>query len=137
MKYLKKIVHNTQRWWGLDWLWCLMPLSTTFTVYIVAVSFIGGGNHQSVASQWQTLSFNVVSSTPYHERVVSSTPCHEQVVSSTPCHERGSNSPTQRWSSSLGSIKNAGYYGKYIIVNIQFVISLAEVICMFAFINKC
>jgi hypothetical protein len=30
--------------------------------YIVAVSFIGGGNHRPVASHWQTLSHNVVSS---------------------------------------------------------------------------
>jgi len=42
--------------------------------YIVAVSFIGGGNlstqknHRSVASHWQTLSHNGVSSTPRHGR---------------------------------------------------------------------
>jgi len=41
--------------------------------YIMAVSFIGGGtgvpgkNHWSAASHWQTLSHNVVSSTPRHE----------------------------------------------------------------------
>jgi hypothetical protein len=38
--------------------------------YIVAVSFIGGGNQSTrvpVASHWQTLSHNVVSSTPCHE----------------------------------------------------------------------
>jgi hypothetical protein len=29
---------------------------------------IGGGNHQPVASHWQSLSHNVVSSTPRHER---------------------------------------------------------------------
>jgi len=39
------------------------------TLYIVAVSFIGGGNqkigenHRPVASHWRTLSHNVVSST--------------------------------------------------------------------------
>ena len=32
--------------------------------YIVAVSFLGGGNHRPAASHWQTLSRNVVSSTP-------------------------------------------------------------------------
>ena len=31
--------------------------------YIVAVSFIGGGNHHTVASHWQTLSYNVALST--------------------------------------------------------------------------
>ena len=42
--------------------------------YIMAVSFIGGGNrstaenHQPVASYWQTLSHNVVSSTPRDEQ---------------------------------------------------------------------
>jgi hypothetical protein len=40
----------------------------------VAVSFIDGGNwstqrnHRLVASHWQTVSHNVVSSTPRHER---------------------------------------------------------------------
>ena len=34
--------------------------------HIVEVNFIGGGNHRSVASHWQTLSHNVVSSTPRH-----------------------------------------------------------------------
>ena len=44
----------------------------------MAVCFIGGGNrtwtgvpgenHRLVASHWQTLSHNVVSSTPRHER---------------------------------------------------------------------
>jgi hypothetical protein len=35
----------------------------------MAVSFIGGGNRNNlVASYWQTLSRNVVSSTPRHER---------------------------------------------------------------------
>ena len=49
--------------WG--WVWHLMPLSTIFS-YIVAVSFIGGGNHRSAASHWPW-SHNVVSSTPRHE----------------------------------------------------------------------
>jgi len=40
----------------------------------VAASFIGGGNrvprenHRPVASHWQTLSYNVASSIPHHER---------------------------------------------------------------------
>ena len=33
----------------------------------MAVSFIGGENHQPVASHLQTLSHNVVSSTPRHQ----------------------------------------------------------------------
>ena len=54
-------------------LWCLRPLSTIFS-YIVAVSFIGGGNrsvgenHCPVSSHWQTLLHNVVSSTLRTER---------------------------------------------------------------------
>ena len=41
---------------------------------ILAVSFIGGGNqsngenHRPATSHWQTLSHNVVSSTPRHEQ---------------------------------------------------------------------
>ena len=31
----------------------------------MAVSLIGGGNHRPVESHWQTLSHNVVSSTPH------------------------------------------------------------------------
>jgi len=45
-------------WFGL---WC----------YIVAIGFIGGvpwENHRPVASHWQTLLHNAVSSTPLHER---------------------------------------------------------------------
>jgi len=41
-----------------------MPLPTIFQSYrIVVVSFISGENHRPVASHWQTLSHNVVSST--------------------------------------------------------------------------
>jgi hypothetical protein len=48
--------------------------------YIVAVNFIGGGNQSTrrkaptvpAASHWQTLSHNVVSSTPRHERDLNS-----------------------------------------------------------------
>jgi hypothetical protein len=42
-------------------LWCLTPPSTIFQ--IVAVSFIGGGNHWSVASHWQTLMLKVALNT--------------------------------------------------------------------------
>jgi hypothetical protein len=44
-------------------LWCLMPLWTIFLLYR-GVSFIGGEKHWPAASHWQTLSHNVVSSTP-------------------------------------------------------------------------
>jgi len=53
-------------------LWFLMPLSTIFQLYIVAVSFIGESNwssqknHRPATSHRQTLSHNV-SSTPRHE----------------------------------------------------------------------
>ena len=49
-------------------LWCLMPLSTIFQldhggqVLLVEETGVPGENHQ------QTLSHNVVSSTPHHER---------------------------------------------------------------------
>jgi hypothetical protein len=35
----------------------------------MAVGFIGGENHQPVASHWETLSYNVVSSTPDLSRI--------------------------------------------------------------------
>jgi hypothetical protein len=56
---------GTQGWFRL------MVFNTTFNniSVSVSVSFIGGGNHQPVASHWQTLSHNVVSSTPLHEQV--------------------------------------------------------------------
>jgi hypothetical protein len=46
--------------------------------YIVAVSFIGGGNHQPAGSRLQTLLHNVLSSTPRHERDSNSVSCHTQ-----------------------------------------------------------
>jgi len=58
-------------------LWCLTPLSTNFS-YIVVVTFISGEkgvpreNHRPAASHWQTLSHNVVSSTPRHEQDLNS-----------------------------------------------------------------
>jgi hypothetical protein len=46
-------------------LWCLMPLSTILQLYSGGVP---RENHRPVASHWQTLSHNVVLSTPRHER---------------------------------------------------------------------
>ena len=54
-------------------LWCLMSLSTIFQLYGV-VSFleeetrVPRKNYQPVTSHLQTLSHNVVLSTPHHER---------------------------------------------------------------------
>ena len=53
------------------WLWCLMPLLQYFSykMYIMAVSFIGGGKQRKpAASCWQTISNNVVSSTLRNEQ---------------------------------------------------------------------
>jgi len=46
-----------------------MPLSTIFQLYRILVEETGvpGENHRPVTSHWQTLSHNVVSSTPRHE----------------------------------------------------------------------
>ena len=48
-----------------------MVLNATYFRYIVAVSLIGGGNRSTerpVERNRRTLSHNVVSSTPHHER---------------------------------------------------------------------
>jgi len=67
---------NTEvsKWKMVYGLWCL-KLPSIFFSYILAVSFIGGGNRNTgikttdlSPSNWQTLSHNVVSSTPCHER---------------------------------------------------------------------
>ena len=50
-------------WFGLL---CLKPLSTLFQLY--RGTGVPRENHRPVASHWQTLSHNVVSSTPPHER---------------------------------------------------------------------
>ena len=50
--------------------WCKCHLQQYFG-YIVAVGFIGGGNRRkplAAESHWQSLSHNVVSSAPHHER---------------------------------------------------------------------
>jgi hypothetical protein len=54
-----------------------MPLSTIFQLYrgsllLVEETGIPGENHRPATSQWQTLSLNVVSSTPCLERDSSS-----------------------------------------------------------------
>ena len=53
-------------------LWCLTPFQKYFSYIVQSVLLeketkVQGKNHQPVASLWQTLSHNVVSSTPPHE----------------------------------------------------------------------
>jgi hypothetical protein len=55
--------------------WYLTPLSTIFHLYRGSVSVVEetgvlGEIHQPIASHEQTLSHNVVSSTPRHERLL-------------------------------------------------------------------
>ena len=51
-----------------------MPLSTIVQLYfgrqfyLIEETGVPGENHRPVASLWQTLSHNVVSNTPRHER---------------------------------------------------------------------
>jgi hypothetical protein len=53
---------------------CLTSLSTTFQLYnggqfyLVEETGLPGENHRPVISHWQTLSHNVLSSTPRHDR---------------------------------------------------------------------
>ena len=57
---------ENREWTHISGLWFVV---FQYFSNIVAVSFIGGGNHWPVASNWLTLSYNVVLSTPRHDRV--------------------------------------------------------------------
>ena len=60
-----------ERLWRLELsLWLLAPLSTIFHISLLLADETGARweNYQCVASHWQTLSHNVVSSTPRHDR---------------------------------------------------------------------
>ena len=71
-RHCKYLINENEKWFvsfdGLV-LWCLTTLSTIFQLY--HPSFIGGGNRSTWRKPlyWQTLSHNVVSSTPCHEWV--------------------------------------------------------------------
>jgi len=68
---------NVYRNEGRGWIWCLMVFNATFnnnsviswwSVLLVEETAVPEENHQPVASHWQTLSHNVISSTPRHKR---------------------------------------------------------------------
>jgi hypothetical protein len=46
---------------GVPWIWYFK------TVWVIGPDYTGE-NHRSVTSHWQTLSHNVVSSTPHHKQ---------------------------------------------------------------------
>ena len=64
-KFIRKALMGKYIWNIGGGLWCLTQLSTVFQLhmYIMVVSFIGGGPRQ-------TLSHNVVSSTPHHVQIL-------------------------------------------------------------------
>ena len=61
---------------SLRWLalWCLVPLSKLLQLYLCSGFYWGengalGDSHRPVGSHLQTLSHNVISSTPHHKGV--------------------------------------------------------------------
>jgi hypothetical protein len=49
------------------WVWGMIMVTSWRSVLLVEETLVPGENHQPAASQWQTLSDNVVSITPKHE----------------------------------------------------------------------
>ena len=71
---IMSIIFTFSLWFSLDW---FMVLNTIFnnisviswrSVLLMEETGVPGGNHRPVTSHWQSLSLNVVSSTPRHER---------------------------------------------------------------------
>jgi hypothetical protein len=72
------VCNGHRKWYSFSWFGCFIVINATFnnisviswrSVLLVEETGIPGENHRHVASRWQTLSHNVVSSAPRHERI--------------------------------------------------------------------